>query len=104
MGKKKYSKKRFSMVSLANRHIEELFCLAKRVCGEDGSLANRYVFLARKIAMKFKISLSSEQKRCFCKHCYKFLLPGKNLRVRIHEHRIIYYCLECKKFWRKPLK
>jgi ribonuclease P protein subunit RPR2 len=102
--KHRYQKKPQSTVKLAKEHITKLFTQAKQVAKENPSLANRYVTLARKTAMKFKIRLPSEQKRLFCPHCYRFLQPGRNLRTRIHEHRIIYSCLDCKKFWRKPLK
>jgi ribonuclease P protein subunit RPR2 len=80
-----------------------LFFEAKQAASKKPKLADRYVDLARKIAMKFKMRMPSEYKRMFCPNCYKFLIPGKNLRVRVHEHRIIYCCLECKKFWRKPV-
>src|SRR5512137_1826904 len=102
--KSKYAKKANDAIIIAKQHITSLFTQAQEAAGSDIKLADRYVELARKIAMKFKIRLPSEYKRMFCPHCYKFMLPGKNLRVRAHEHRIIYYCLECKKFWRKPLK
>jgi len=102
--KRRYSKKSSESIDIAKGHIVNLFDLAKQVAHTDAKLADRYVSLARTIAMKFKIRLPSEYKRLFCPHCYKFLLPGKNLRVRAHEHRLIYYCLECKRFWRKPLK
>ncbi|NQU79024.1 ribonuclease P [Candidatus Woesearchaeota archaeon] len=100
---KKYGKKKNDIVKEAKNHIASLFEKAKFEAGTRHWLANRYVTLARKVAMKFKIHMTREQKRLFCPHCYRFLLPGKNLRVRVHEHRLIYYCLDCKKFWRKPL-
>jgi ribonuclease P protein subunit RPR2 len=103
-GKRRYAKKKQEIVKTAEEHIYSLLNQAKEVSSKDIELANRYVELARKIAMKFKVRLSSEQKRLFCQHCYKFLVPGKNLRVRVHEHRLIYYCLECKRFWRRPVK
>ena len=102
--KRGYQKKASATVSTAKEHIDRLFIEAKKIAKRDPVLADRYVALARKIAMKFKIRLGSEQKRLFCPHCYRFLLPGKTSRVRIHEHRIIYYCLSCRKFWRRPLK
>ena len=100
---RKYQKKSPEVLKTARSHIDRYFKLAREVASENHGLANRYVTLARKVAMKFKIRLTSPQKRLFCPHCYRFLLPGKNLRVRVHEHRVIYYCLDCKKFWRKPV-
>ncbi|MBU2561243.1 MAG: ribonuclease P [Nanoarchaeota archaeon] len=101
--KKGYGRKPDDTIKIAKQHIESLLEQAKEVAAENTALANRYVTLARKVAMKFRIRLPPEQKRLFCPHCYRFMLPGKNLRVRVHEHRVIYYCLDCKKFWRKPL-
>jgi ribonuclease P protein subunit RPR2 len=102
--KRRYQRKPSDTVNIAKEHIALLLDKAKQRSKDNMPLTNRYITLARKIAMKFKIRLTSEQKRLFCPHCYKFMLPGKTSRVRIHEHRIIYYCLTCKRFWRRPLK
>jgi ribonuclease P protein subunit RPR2 len=101
--KRKYSKKPDDTLKVAKLHIDSLFRQARDAAPKDLKRATRYVELARNIAMKFRIRLPSVYKRLFCRHCYHFLLPGKNLRVRIHEHRVIYYCLDCRRFWRKPL-
>ncbi|MFH1637528.1 MAG: ribonuclease P Rpr2/Rpp21/SNM1 subunit [Candidatus Woesearchaeota archaeon] len=61
---------------------------------EEGDLKNQ---------RRIKLS-PSRLKRKFCKHCGCYFIPGKNLRVRTREGKLIYYCLECKKFWRMPCK
>lgn len=99
-----YQKKPSANVNTAKEHIASLLNQAKKASKDNLPLANRYVTLARKIAMKFKVRMTPAQKRLFCPYCYKFLLPGKTSRVRIHGSKLIYYCLSCKKFWRKPLK
>jgi ribonuclease P protein subunit RPR2 len=86
--------------NIAKQRIKELFEEAEK----NKNMANRYVELARKIAMKNRVRIPSELKRRFCKHCYKYLVPGKNLRVRIQNNHIVYSCLECKKFMRFPHK
>ncbi len=99
--------KRFSKAKqkkAAKEHMESLFLRAIAVMKDDKSLAQRYVTLARKVAMKFRLQAPSEYKRLYCKHCYKIMIPGETSRVRVHESRVIYHCLNCKKFWRKPLK
>ncbi len=101
--KKAYKRKSDENVRIARFHIESLFGLAEEVAKKDIKIASDYVAIARKVAMKFRLRLPSRYKRMFCQHCHVFLLPGKNLRVRVHEGRLIYYCLTCKKFWRKPL-
>jgi ribonuclease P protein subunit RPR2 len=84
---------------IAKERIEQLFQQAEK----NKSLANRYVTLARKIAMKTKLRIPREYKRRFCKHCYKYLHKD-NSRVRIQKGKIIISCFECKKFMRIPLK
>ncbi len=88
---------------IARERIAHLFDLAGTKFLEGRKdLANRYVYLARKIAMKVNVKISPVLKRKFCKHCYHFLYPGKNLRVRTKDGKVIYYCLDCKKFMRFP--
>ncbi len=84
--------------------IYRLFEEAERVYSKDKKLADRYVEHARRIAMALNIKMPRELKRKFCPHCYSFLVPGKNLRVRINKNKIVYQCLECKKYWRMPLQ
>lgn len=87
---------------IASERIEILFSEAKKVSKSSLNLANRYVEIARKIAMKAKVKIPLKYKRSFCKHCYSFFIPGKTVRIRIHKHRTIYYCLKCRKFMRFP--
>lgn len=85
---------------IAQERITILFQQAEKVFQKDKALANRYVELARKIAMKVKTRIPTNLKRRFCKHCYKYLKPGVNARVRTREGKVIISCLECKKFMR----
>ena len=89
---------------IAQERIKKLFQQAEDVFAKNKSLANRYITLARKISMKIKVSIPLELKRKFCKHCYKFLVPGINSRVRTHNGKVIISCFECKKFMRIPLR
>jgi len=96
--KKRYNKKPLRHVTLAKQHIHDLFKEAKAIYKIDKKLANRYVFLARKIAMKFKVKIPKEYKRRFCKHCYTYLVPGDNCKVRTSRGNVVYYCYSCKKY------
>ena len=87
---------------VARQKVEELFNYADSIFKKDKNLANRYVNIARKIAMKVNLRLPSKLKRKFCKHCYSFLMPGFNCRIRTRDNKVVYYCLECKKFMRFP--
>jgi ribonuclease P protein subunit RPR2 len=89
---------------IALDRIKILFQEAESVFDRDKFLANRYVALARKISMKVKIRFSRELKRKFCKHCYSYLVPGKNCRVRVRLGKVIIYCMECKMFARIPVR
>ena len=104
MPKKIRYKKPSKQVEIARKRISFLFKEASIVFKNNPALADSYVKTTRKLAMKFKIKLSSQLKRKFCKNCYRFLVPGINARVRLHKHRLIYYCLNCKHFMRHPVK
>ena len=85
---------------IALERIKQLFKEADSVFNENPKLANRYVQLARKISMKVKLRMPRTLKRKFCKHCYTYLKPGKNCRVRNYKSRVVYYCENCKKYMR----
>jgi len=101
---KKHHKKPAKQVQIVKRRIRFLFNEAKASLKKDANLSVKYVKLARRMAMKYKIKLPSELKKKFCKHCYSYLIPGVNCRVRIHKHRVIYCCLNCKNYDRHPIK
>jgi ribonuclease P protein subunit RPR2 len=102
--KKKHNKKPIEQRKIALSRVKKLFKEADSAFSENPSLSNRYVTLARKIAMKFKLKMPSELKKKYCKHCYKYLKPGENCRVRIRDNKVIYYCQNCKKYSRFPYK
>jgi ribonuclease P protein subunit RPR2 len=91
------------MKRIALERIEVLFDLAKKEFGRGREdLANRYIEIARKLSMKVNLSIPKKYKRQFCKKCYSFLVPGKNLKVRMNKGRIIYTCGVCKTVMRFP--
>ncbi len=59
-------------------------------------LARRYVGLARKIGMRYKVSIPKELKWRVCKGCGNFLVPGVNCGVRlVSSHGYAAYVCEC---------
>jgi len=104
MSKRAVKDKKIQKTIAASR-INQLFLLAEKyaLLGRL-NLANRYVELARKISMRYLVSVPKEFKRRFCKHCYHYLLPHVNCRIRIHRGKLIIYCHNCKKYTRIPLK
>ena len=92
---------------IAMQRIRWLFKLAHETIHIDANLAQRYVAIARRIAMAAKIRLPREYRRMICRHCKKFILPGVNCRVRLQPRRephVVITCLECGGHIRIPLK
>ena len=101
---RRFYKKPEKQLKIAKARIIFLFKLAKEHFKQDSKLSDRYIKLARRIAMKYKTRLPSSLKKSFCKNCHKYLVPGANCRVRIHKHRLIYYCFGCKPYMRHQVK
>jgi len=105
MVKKRTKKEKNLQKTIAKNRIIKLFTLAERYAiSERFDLANRYVEIARKISMRYLVPIPKKFKRRFCKHCYSYLLPDKNCRIRIHNNRVIIFCKNCGKFTRIPIK
>jgi len=89
---------------IALERIRTLFKEAEvRAREGEQKLADRYVAIARKIAMKHKVKIPKELKRRFCKHCYSYL-TSRNSRIRIRDGKLVVYCFNCKKYTRLPYK
>jgi ribonuclease P protein subunit RPR2 len=95
--------KKTNKEEIAKQRIKNLFEQAEKVFDEKPNLANRYVKIARKIAMKINLKFPRGLKRKFCKHCYLYLKPGTNCRIRTKNKKVVYYCQNCKKYMRFPL-
>jgi ribonuclease P protein subunit RPR2 len=92
---------------IAMQRIKTLFGLAKKTAYEDQALAQRYVEIARKIAMAASVRLPKEYRLQVCRSCKSFILPGVNCRVRIKQRRephLVITCLNCGKQMRIPLR
>ncbi|HJX06047.1 MAG TPA: ribonuclease P protein component 4 [Candidatus Nanoarchaeia archaeon] len=104
MVKRKHRQKPARERRVALERIEHLFQEAEKAFKDSPKLSNRYVQLARKIGMKYKVKLSSALKKRFCKNCYSYLKPGVNCRVRLGGKKVVYYCFNCKGLMRFPYK
>ena len=82
---------------LANERVETLLALAKKTVKKNPQRAKRYVELARKISMKYSVSISASWKKHICSKCGAFLLPGFNQTVRADRKTkcMIYVCKDC---------
>ena len=88
---------------IARERIKILFKQAGDIFAKNPERANRYVEIARKVAMKANLRLTKPQKRKFCSHCYTYLQSGANARIRTRDKKLIIYCQSCKKYTRIPL-
>ena len=87
---------------IAEERVEILFELASKESDED--IQKRYVALAISISMKYRLRFKKDYKRRFCRNCSSYLVPGKNLKVRVQNGKIIYTCMSCGKVTRIPIK
>ena len=82
---------------IARERIEVLFEKAKGAFSAYPERSTRYVDLARRIAMRQRIRIDREFRRRFCHYCYAYLVPGRNMRVRVHRGRVVITCQACNK-------
>ena len=85
---------------LALDRVNELFAQAEK----EPSLADRYVELARKVAMKAQLSMPSNLRRKYCHKCYSYLFPDRTGKYRIVNKVQEVICLKCGNVDRYPLK
>jgi ribonuclease P protein subunit RPR2 len=83
--------------AIARERIGVLFGQAREAFPEHPERSNRYVELARKIAMRQRVRIDRELRRQYCHHCYAFLVPGSNMRVRVHRGNVVITCQSCNK-------
>lgn len=89
---------------IASERITILFQEAQKAFPSHPDRSNRYVQLARKIGMKYRVSIPPQLKRKLCKHCHSYLRPGASARVRLDtkNRTKIITCLNCNKITRIP--
>ena len=72
----------------------------KSTISGEKEFAKRYVYLARRIAMRYRVKIPREKRIWICKNCYSYLCPGVNCRIRIKRNTITIFCEECKSYKR----
>ncbi len=82
---------------IARERIQILFRNAEEVFPADPCLSDRYVQLARRIAMRHRIRIPLDLRRRYCRSCESFMVPGITARVRIHRRKVVVTCLRCGK-------
>ncbi len=77
---KKNNKKQLALQRVSNLIHTALY--AQDLFSDD------HINTAKKIITKYKIKIPFEYKILFCKNCKKFIVPGKNSRIRIGKSKI----------------
>ncbi len=100
-----YKKRKSQKRNIARKRMDQLFRMAEAEAGKHNFIhANRYVKIARGLGTGHRIRPTRAQKILFCRRCGSFLLPGKNLRVRVQGGKIVQTCGSCNAVKRTPLK
>lgn len=92
---------------IAKQRIQTLFEQATLIHKTNPQLAQRYIAMARKIAMAARLCLPAVYKRQICKKCNALLVPGETSRVRLKSKRephVVITCLNCGSQTRIPTK
>jgi ribonuclease P protein subunit RPR2 len=80
-------------VSIAAERIDRLHALAREAASDcDEERARAYVRLARRIAERNRLTLPRRFRRLTCDACDRYLVPGKNARVRLQDGHVVYTC------------
>ena len=82
--------------AIARERIEILFEEAgKAVRRGKSDRAKRYVELARRMGMRYNVSIPGRHRRWVCGGCGAFMVPGVNARTRIRPQRFVVTCAGC---------
>jgi ribonuclease P protein subunit RPR2 len=74
-------KKKKKAKETAKQHMQELYDIAKKEFPKK--ISSNALKQLWKYSTKYKIPIPIAQKRSFCKHCFRMLVPGKSCRVRL---------------------
>ncbi len=87
---------------LAFQRILLLFKLAGEEFRTHPERSNRYVQLARRIGMRYRVRMPPEVKTRICRYCHSYLVQGATARTRLQGTHIATTCLVCGKQMRRP--
>lgn len=91
-----WKRKKREAQRIARERMDILFGLARDAALRgDMERARRYVWLLRRIGMRYNVSVPTRYKVSMCRKCNAFLISGKNARIRLEKGRLRVECLEC---------
>ena len=88
---------------LARERIEILFEQAAEMAKDHPERADRYVEIARNIAMKLSFPIPKKYQRRYCPNCYTYHTADRT-RTRLKDGTKVVTCLECNETHRFPYK
>nr|WP_230972174.1 ribonuclease P [Archaeoglobus neptunius] len=88
---------------MARERVVFLIERAQEWKNKDYELSRRYIELARKIAMKYRVRIPKELKMAYCKKCL-YPYRAEKFRVRVRKSRVIIKCLNCGYERRVPIR
>lgn len=84
------------MVDTARRRMEILMgCARSEARQGDLDMAHTCVDHAIRIGMRYNLRLNEIAKDEYCRKCRSYLIPGRNVRVRLTSGKRTRTCLEC---------
>ncbi len=92
---------------LALERIRILISSALKLARTSEIFADKQAHLAKKIAMRTRVRMDYDARQLYCKKCKKFIIPGKNSRVRVggtNTKSIRITCIRCGHTYRKILQ
>jgi ribonuclease P protein subunit RPR2 len=91
---------------IALERVKLLLSQAGEAFAKEPGRAHRYARMARKLAMRYNVRLPTGLRRKICKGCGRYMVTGKNCRVRLSPRReaVIMTCLECGHVSRHPYR
>lgn len=96
---KKNNKKQLALQSVSNLIYTALYT--------QDLFQDDHINTAKKIITKHRLKIPFEYKILFCKNCKRFIIPGKNSRIRIGRSRVKALritCEICGHTYRKVIK
>lgn len=77
--------------------LQKASVLIDAALSSQSLFADDYIKTAKKIISKYKLKMPFEYRILFCKNCKKFIIPGKDARIRIGRSKIKALRITCKK-------
>lgn len=80
---------------IARERIELLFQQAEERVDDRPELSDRYMEIARSIAMAYTVTFTREQRERLCRECGAYLSPGLTATVRVDDGQKRVVCDGC---------